>query len=217
MKFKLKSGNSPLFKLMGSSSPLRITGEEDEAGLVTYLQSVEDKTKEADELIKRVQESLKNQEPRKTTIDERQGSGTMTSKDKQVAQASWLKRQKDLNTMAWNRGGTGNWMKDRWSGSRIRDLRFSLKDAIMGGDIKSGFSTKARGGVRGRRGNRSNRGGSYWPGGDLFGPTPYSSTKDTRGGGGWFRNLFKRKPKKITREDMTQCTIGNNSPECSMW
>ena len=36
MNFKLKSGNSPLFKLMGSSSPLRITGEEDEAGLVFH-------------------------------------------------------------------------------------------------------------------------------------------------------------------------------------
>jgi len=220
MAFKLRSGNKPQFKTIGSS-PLRLPRmENDEANLVipntsnNQSQEAKDlaeklkaeelhkqKLQEYDALIEKHKKTNTSEftQP-KTTLNQRTKSGQTVKGDKEAVRAGWWDKQKNLNTMAWNKGGTGDYLKDRWSGSRVGDLKFSFWDAIMGDDIQSGFSTKKGGGSR-----RSNRGGGGggWAGGGggLFGPP-----------GGGTRN----RGKKITRKDMTQCTIGNASPECDM-
>ena len=189
MAFKMRSGNAPKFKMVGSSPVKKDISPLDSGELYNRLRDQE-------RINSALAEQLRDTKKDNTTRNERVLRGTASGKDKADQRVQWEKKQEYLNEMAWNKeGGTGDWKKDRWSGSKVRDLRFSFKDALMGGDLTSGFSTK-----EGKR--KSNNTSAYWPGGDLFGPRP--------DGGG---RRKKKKKKKSNSCTLTSCPAFPTGPQ----
>jgi hypothetical protein len=195
MAFKMRSGNTPKFKMVGSS-PMKV----DESGLIDphkTQNALEYQERRNEALQKRLAE-LESKRTNTATRNERILKGEGSEKDRAEQAMQWKKKQDYLNKMTWNskNATTGDASKDRWSGTRLRDLRFSFKDAIMGGDLTSGFSTKGGG-------KKSNNSNSAWLGGDLFGPRP-------NGGG---RRRKKNKNKNSCT--LTACPAFATGPQLS--
>jgi hypothetical protein len=154
MAFKMRSGNTPKFKKIGSS-PLKVTNYADALDGDLTQQNTYLKLREKN--LEKQLEALKGSKEENTTRNERILRGEGSKKDRAEQAVQWEQKQAYLNEMAWNsKNYTGDYTADRWSGTKIKDLRFSFKDAIMGGDLTSGFSTKKGGGSNNVKKNKKN-------------------------------------------------------------